>query len=191
VEKIKIPNRPFGPFPVVLAGAEVNGRPNYATIGACGVVSLEPVLYISLRSTHHTTSGIRKHGYFSVNIPPVDLVQKTDYCGLVSGKTTDKSAVFTSFYDELGKAPMISECRLNFLCKVIQSIPIFDFELFFGEIIAAYANEQCLTNGQPDPKKIDPMMLMGSSYWSLGQSVGTVFKEGAAYKKAQKAETTE
>ncbi len=185
MEKIKIPNRPCGPFPVVLAGADVDGRPNYATVGACGVVSLEPVLYISLRGTHYTTSGVREHGYFSVNIPAAELVQKVDYCGLVSGKTADKSSVFTSFYDELGQAPMIGECPLNFLCQVIRSIPIFDFELFFGEIVAAYANERCLTEGVPDPKKIDPMMLMGSSYWGLGQAAGTVFKEGAPLKKAQ------
>ncbi len=36
--KIKLQNRPVGPFPTVLAGADVNRKPNYTTIGACGVV---------------------------------------------------------------------------------------------------------------------------------------------------------
>jgi flavin reductase (DIM6/NTAB) family NADH-FMN oxidoreductase RutF len=35
----------FGPFPTMIIGADVNGKPNYVTVGACGVVSLEPVLY--------------------------------------------------------------------------------------------------------------------------------------------------
>lgn len=181
--KIKIPNRPVGPFPTVLAGANVQGKPNYATIGACGVVSLEPVLYISLKSTHYTTLGVKENGYFSVNVPSADLIQKTDYCGLVSGHTTDKSNVFTSFYDELGRAPMIHECPLNFLCRVIQSLPILGFEMFFGEIVAAYANEQCLADGKLDPQTLDPVILIGNSYWSLDQTIGAVFRAGAALKK--------
>jgi len=167
----------------MLVGADVNGRPNYATVGACGVVSLKLVLYISLKSTHYTTLGVKENGFFSVNIPPSDLVQKTDYCGIVSGHRFDKSNVFTPFYDQLGKAPMISECSMNILCKVIRTIPMFDFDFFLGEIVAVYINEQCLTNGKPDPLKINPMILMGGSYCNLGQVVGTAFKEGKAFKK--------
>jgi hypothetical protein len=40
--KKKIANIPFGPFITVLAGAMVNGKPNYATLGAYGVVSEKP-----------------------------------------------------------------------------------------------------------------------------------------------------
>jgi flavin reductase (DIM6/NTAB) family NADH-FMN oxidoreductase RutF len=185
MKKVKIDNRPFGPFPVVLVGAAVNGKPNYVTIGACGVVSLEPVLFISLRSSHYTTVGVKENGYFSINIPPAGLVRETDYCGMVSGKTADKSTVFTAFYDEKGKAPMISECSMNFLCKVIRRVPVSDFEMFFGEIVAAYVNEECLTDGKPDPKKIDPLLLMGPTYLDLGHAVGEVFKAGVAYKKSR------
>ncbi|MTV49875.1 flavin reductase family protein [Heliobacillus mobilis] len=185
MEKVKIPIRPLGPFPTVLAGADVDGKPNYATIGACGVVSLEPVLYISLRSTHYTTTGVKENGYFSINIPSADMVQVTDYCGIVSGKETSKANMFSSFYDELGRAPMISECPINMLCKVIKSMPIFDFEMFFGEIVSAYANQESLTDGRVDPQKINPMIMMGNSYWNLGQAVGELFKEGEAYKKSQ------
>lgn len=177
--KIKIQNRPFGPFPTVLVGAEVNGRPNYVTIGACGVVSLKPVLYISLKSTHYTTSGVKESGFFSANIPSANLIQKTDYCGIASGHRTDKSNLFTPFYDEAGKAPMIQECPMNFLCKVIQTIPVFDFEMFLGEVVAVYVNEQCLTDGKPDPIKINPLILMGPNYCNLEQAVGAVFKAGA------------
>jgi flavin reductase (DIM6/NTAB) family NADH-FMN oxidoreductase RutF len=90
--------------------------------------------------------------------------------------------MFTPFYGELGKAPLISECPMNMLCKVINTIPLFDFEFFLGEIVAAYVNEQCMTDGKPDPKKINPMILMGTNYWDLGQAIGTVFKEGAALR---------
>lgn len=184
-EKSKLPNRPFGPFPTMLVGVDVNERPNYVTIGACGVVSLEPVLYISLKTTHHSTSGVKENGFFSVNIPSAGMVQQTDYCGIVSGKTLDKSILFTSFYDDIGKAPMIKECPMNMLCKVIKSIPMFGFEMFFGEIVAVYGSRQCLTDGKLDPLKVNPIIMMGAAYFNLGEVVGQAFKEGLEFKKNQ------
>lgn len=182
MEKVKLPNRPFGPFPTVLAGVDVGGKPNYVTIGACGVVSLDAVLYISLKSTHFSTRGVKENGYFSVNIPSADMVKITDYCGVVSGTDTDKSKLFTAFYNEAGKAPMIKECPMNLLCKVVNSIEMFGFEMFFGEIVAVYADEQCLIEGKLDPLKVNPMLMMGASYYNLGQVVGDLFKDGVEFK---------
>ncbi|MDP4092801.1 MAG: flavin reductase family protein [Bacillota bacterium] len=184
MQKVKINNYPMvNPAPVVIAGAEVDGKPNYATIGAFGVVCLAPVFYISLKETHFTTQGIRENGYFSVNIPTADMVRITDYCGMVSGKTTDKANLFNSFYDDAGKAPMISEAPMNFLCKVIQTVPISGFEVFFGEIVLTYIDDNCLTDGRPDPAKINPMVLVGPNYFNIGQLIGNAFKEGVKFKQ--------
>lgn len=174
--KQRISNIPFGPYIAVLAGATVNGKPNYAAIGAYGVVSQKPVLYISLKNTHCTTKGVVENGFFSVNIPSSEDIKKTDYCGTVSGNKVDKSRVFESFYDESGNAPLIKECPVNYLCKVIQTIPMFDFTMFIGEIVAAYANEDCLENGRPDALKVKPTVLMDSGYFDLNERVGSIFK---------------
>lgn len=183
--KIKMPNRPAMPFPTVLVGADINGKPNYCTVGACGVVNLEPLLYVSLKDTHYTTAGIKENGFFSVNLPSPDLAEKTDFCGVVSGKTIDKSELFTSFYDEAGRAPLIQECPINMLCKVTQTIAVSGFTMFLGEIAAVYAEEAGLTDGQIDPVKINPMIMMYPSYFTLGKAVGTVFLDGSNYKKTQ------
>lgn len=180
--KKKIANIPFGPYITVLAGSTVDGKPNYATVGAYGVVSQNSVLYISLKNSHHTTAGVAENGFFSVNIPSSELIDKTDYCGIVSGNKTDKSKVFESFYDEAGKAPMIKECPVNYLCKVIQAIPIFDFTMFLGEIVAVYANEDCLENGKPDALKIKPIVMMAAEYFDLNESIGSAFKAGTGYQ---------
>jgi hypothetical protein len=50
--------------------------------------------------------------------------------------------------------------------------------MFFGEIVAAYAGEDCLTTGQPDPIKIDPIIMMGFSYCSLDTVICQPFAEG-------------
>jgi flavin reductase (DIM6/NTAB) family NADH-FMN oxidoreductase RutF len=93
----------------------------------------------------------------------------------------DKSNVFESFYDDAGKAPMIKECPVNYLCKVIQTIPIFDFTMFLGEIVAVYANEVCLENDRPDALKIKPIVMMDAGYFDLNERIGSAFKAGADY----------
>ena len=183
MKKNKIENYPMvNPTPIVIVGTTVNGKANYATVGAFGVVCMAPIFYISLKGTHYSTIGVRENGFFSVNLPSADMVQKTDYCGMVSGHTVDKSTVYTAFYDEQGNAPMISESPMNYLCKVVNTIPINDFEVFFGEIIATYINEDCLKDGKPDPLKISPTLAMGPTYYSLGKQIGKVFQEGAALR---------
>lgn len=65
------------------------------------------MLAISLNKSHYTCTGIKENGTFSINIPSVEMVAKTDYCGLVSGNDGDKSILFHTFYGILENAPMI------------------------------------------------------------------------------------
>ena len=102
--KVKLPNQPIGPFPAMIVGAMVSDKPTYTTVGAGGCACLEPVLCVSLKDGHYITTGIRESGSFSVNIPSPSLVRELDYCGIVSGKDTDKSGLFTAFYDAAGQA---------------------------------------------------------------------------------------
>jgi flavin reductase (DIM6/NTAB) family NADH-FMN oxidoreductase RutF len=182
--KIRLPNQPIGPFPAMIVGAMVNGRPTYTTVGAGGCACLAPVLCASLKNTHYITGGIEKTGSFSVNIPNSGLVRETDHCGIVSGWDADKSGIFRPFFDEAGEAPMIEECPLNFLCRVRSSTEIDGFTMFFGDIVAAFASEGCLANGaggadgRPDAMKIDPLIMIAQSYCNLGGAVGRVFQEG-------------
>jgi flavin reductase (DIM6/NTAB) family NADH-FMN oxidoreductase RutF len=178
LKKIKLENQPFGPFPAALAGAMVEDKPNYVMAGAVGCVCLDPVLYVSLKSTHYTTAGVKENGYFSINIPSVDLLPQADFCGLVSGKDTDKSKLFHSFFDEAGNAPMIEECPMNFLCKVFQRVTVRGFDVFYGEIVAAYATESKMCANKPDVEKISPFIMIGAEYCSVDQVVGKAFSAG-------------
>ena len=178
MQKIKLENQAVGPFPAMLVGAMVNGKPTYTTVGAGGCACLEPVLCVSLKNTHYITEGIVQSGYFSVNIPRAALVKEMDFCGMASGRDVDKSGLFATFFDAAGQAPMIEECPLNFLCKVCDSKEIRGFTMFFGEIAAAFADKSCMTDGRPDPIKIDPIIMMGFSYCVLGSIVGQPFAEG-------------
>lgn len=178
MKKIKLANQAVGPFPGMLVGTMVNEKPTYTTVGAGGCACLEPVLCVSLKNTHYITEGIVKTGYFSVNIPGSALVKELDLCGIVSGRDVDKSVLFTHFFDDAGHAPMIEECSLNFLCQVCDKKEIRGFTMFFGDIVAVFADEACLTDGKPDPVKIDPIIMMGFHYCDLKSIIGQPFVEG-------------
>ena len=186
--KVNIGKMSVSPSPAVIAGALVDGKENYLTLGGYGGMSMNPpMVYITVNKAHYTNPGIKENGYFSVNIPSSDMAVKTDYVGLVSGRDTDKSAVFSNFYGSVKKAPMIEECPVNMLCKVFKIVDLPNNDVFIGEIVETYVKEECLTDGRPDPKKIDPMILMGSSYLSLGKVAGAAFKDGQALIKKGKA----
>jgi flavin reductase (DIM6/NTAB) family NADH-FMN oxidoreductase RutF len=182
MSKVKIENNAFSyPMPMTLVGAMVNGRPNFLAVAWVSMVNYKPpMLGIALGKGHHTNPGIRAEGAFSVNLPSVDLLEKTDYCGIVSGRKTDKSGLFTVFKGEGTGAPLIEECRLCAECKLARVVDLGADELFIGEIAGVYADPQCLTDGKPDLKKLDPFVLSmpANGYWRVGERIGAAWSVG-------------
>ena len=187
MSKVNIGTTPASLSPAIIAGAIVNGKANYLTLGGCGGMSRSPpLMYITLNKAHYTNAGIKEHGWFSVNVPSRDQVVRTDYVGLVSGKDTDKSGVFTPFYGKAGNAPMIEECPVNILCRVIQTVYMpsqTNAEIFIAEIEEVYVNKECMTDGKPDFNKIKPIMLAGGAGGALylemtGKPAGVAYHDG-------------
>ncbi len=187
--KIK-PSAYLFPMPVALIGANVNGKPNFEPIAYVGIVEYKPPL-ISVASyeTHYTNIGIKENGVFSVNTPSENILKGTDYCGIVSGKNSDKSEVFDVFYGDLKTAPMISQSPLNLECKVIKTIKISDFvdiekshELFIGEVVNAYADDEYLTEGAPDISKFKTFTFSMGHYWKVGEKFAKAWEVGKNYK---------
>jgi hypothetical protein len=54
---------------------------------------------------------------------------------------------------------------------------IYGFTMFFGDIVASFINDECLTNGKPDPIKIDPIIMIGMSYCNLKSIIGQPYSE--------------
>ena len=173
------------PVPIVLAGALVYGKPNYATIGDTGLMGISPPLvFISSHVNHHTNIGIVEHHTFSINIPSTDLLKKADYCGIVSGAEVDKSVLFTNFFGELETAPMIAECPVNLECRVVKEFKIQHRQVFVGEVIATHIEENILlANGQrkilPNLAELDPIIYaLDNHYYQIGEQIGMGYQEG-------------
>lgn len=130
------------PMPVTLVGANVGSRPNFLTVAFCGIMNPQPpIIYVALNKAHHTNAGIKENKSFSVNIPSAEMVRVTDYCGLASGRDTDKSRLFEVFYGELATAPMIEQCPINMECRLVQTLEFSIDEVFIAEIVQSYSEE--------------------------------------------------
>lgn len=187
MEKINLGPKVFiYPMPVTLVGATVHGRDNFMTAAWVMRVNMTPPLVaVAINRAHYTAGGIRENETFSLNFPGVALLEKTDYCGLVSGRKVDKSAIFEVFYGMLESAPMITECPLCLECRLVNIVELPSNHLFIGEIVAGYSEARFLTEGVPDLKKMDLMVLTmpDKHYWSLGEPVGEAWSAGKKLKE--------
>ena len=178
------------PIPIILAGANVNGRPNFATLGDCGLMGISPPLvFISSHKDHYSNIGILENDTYSINFPTTDMLAVTDYCGIVSGRDVDKSKLFETFYGELHTAPMIMACPVNMECKVIKEFSIQHRQIFIGEVIMTYVDEEHLQ--EIDGRKVIAEMgklypiiyALDNHYYKIGEAIGTGYQEGQNFSK--------
>ena len=172
------------PLPTTLIGALVNGKPNYTTIANVGIVDPASVS-LGMNKSHYINAGIKANKTFSVNIPSTKLVKETDFCGLASGKSTDKSDIFKTFYGKLKTAPMIEECSINMECELIKTVDFPSHDIFMGKVVATHCDESVLTNGEVDFEKVQPILFVmnDASYWGLGKKFAKAWSIGKEFKK--------
>lgn len=177
----------INPMVIGLIGAQVNGKANFITVGQVYRLNMSPA-YIgtSIHPTHYTAGGIEEHKAFSVNIPHCGMAEVTDYCGVVSGRNRDKSALFELFYGELGSsAPMIVECPMCFECTLVDTLEMPSNTLYVGEVVGSYSEERFIKDGHPDVQAMNPLLYTATDrkYWSVGAYVAKAYQVGVGYDK--------
>ena len=180
---------PAYPMPVSLVGAYVDGKPNFMAVAWFTIACYKPPrIAISLGKGHYTNPGIKENKTFSVCLPSEDMVEMTDYCGIVSGKKIDKSEIFDLFYGELKTAPLIKDCPLSMECQLVEIVESGLNEIFIGEIRGTYTEERFLTDGKLDFRKMKPLILSqpDTSYWGLGEQVARAWNIGKKYNAKRK-----
>lgn len=186
MEKVKINSGAafLYPMPMVLVGSVVEGNVNFMAVGWVSRVNAKPPLFAIALGPHHTNKGIDENKEFSINIPDVSLMEKTDYCGLVSGRKTDKSELFNVFFGDLGKAPLIKECPVCMSCSLYDAVKLPFDTLYIGEPKEVFTEEKYLTNSILDIKKVNPFTLTmpDNHYWSVGENLGKAWNIGKSLK---------
>jgi flavin reductase (DIM6/NTAB) family NADH-FMN oxidoreductase RutF len=110
---------------------------------------------------------------------------ETDYCGIMTGKKTDKAALFDVFYGELNTAPMIRQCPVNMELKLYDVLDFSTHDIFIGELVQTYADETLLTDGSIDIARQKPLLfdMAKKQYWTLGPSIGHCWNAGKTLKR--------
>ena len=177
------------PMPATLVGANVNNKPNFMAVAWCGIVNSEPpMISVAIRHNRYTLKGIMDKLTFSVNIPSVDLVKETDYCGIASGSKVNKVEVcqFKVFYGKLNDAPLIEQCPVNLECKVVHILDLGSHSLIVGRIEETHISENCLTDGKPDVNKVEPFVYSRAvptrQYQAFGEVIAKAHSVGAELK---------
>lgn len=179
------------PWTQTILGTHLEGKVNFMALDWLTRANYKPpMLGICVNKHNASHAAILDTGEFSVNVPTTDMVEVTDYTGLVSGKRTDKSGLFEIFYGELKAAPMITACPITIECRVLKTVDLPTNSFFIGEIINIFTEDRFLTEGKPDVKKINPFLLTmpDNRYWSVGENIGKAWNAGKALRKQSKQE---
>ena len=178
------------PMPTTLVGATVNEKANFLAVAHVGILNHGSPQYLSigLSKSHYTNAGIADNRSFSICLPSEDLMVQTDYCGIMTGKKTDKAALFDLFYGKLKTAPMIRQCPVNMELKLHDVLDFNTHDIFVGELVETYADETVLVDGKIDLTKIRPLLFDMSSiqYFSLGKAIGKCWNIGKTLKKSSR-----
>jgi len=182
------------PWAQTILGTHLEGKVNFMALDWLTRANYDPpMLGICVSKNNASHAAILDTGEFSVNVPSVEMVEITDYTGLVSGKRVDKSELFEVFYDELKPAPIISDCPITMECKVAQTVDLPTNSFFIVEIINIFSEEKYLTDGKPDVKKANPFLLTmpDNRFWAIGECVGKAWDAGKALRKRLQQEKEE
>lgn len=168
VKKIKVDlssaARLIPPKHVVLVSCRgKRGKTNIITLAWSMPTSIRPpMLAISVAPKRLSHKMIMKTKEFVVNIPTMDIVKETLFCGRRNGRRLDKfkESGLTPLKAKIVKPPIIKECIAHLECKRIQQVTTGDHTIFVGEILAAYVNEGVF-DGTYNLRKVKPIYHMG------------------------------
>lgn len=169
----------LAPVPAVLAGCGDGTRRNpynLITIGWCGMACSDPPqLTIGVRPERFSFGLIRRTGEFTINLVPVELAETLDYCGVVSGKATDKfkERGLTPVPGEKVKAPLVAECPVALECRVNNTLELGSHWLFIADILAVRVNPDLVdSNGKLDMEKANLIAYAHGCYYEVGAALG-------------------
>lgn len=171
------PSTMLNPVPVVMVScADSEGKPNIITLAWAGTINSDPpMVSISVRKERYSFDLIKEKGEFVINLPTKKLTFATDYCGVKSGRDTDKFEAMGLTPEPASKVgvPIIKECPVNLECVVRQSMELGSHIMFLAEVVATDVEETLLDEkGKLDLNKAELICYSHGEYFPLGKPLG-------------------
>ncbi len=166
----------LAPVPPVLVTCCADGRVNVLTVGWTGICATHPPMtYISVRPSRFSYDMIRKTGEFVINLTTTAMVKAVDFCGVRSGRDTDKLAAcgLHTLPAEHGDVPVLAEAPVSLLCKVRQIIPLGSHDMFLAEITGTSVDGRYLdSKGRLNLQQSGLLAYAHGEYFALGRKCG-------------------
>lgn len=139
------PGNMLYPVPAVLVtAADREGNSNIFTVAWAGTICTNPpMLSISVRPERHSYHMIRETGEFVVNLTTESMAWATDYCGVRSGRDTDKwkDTGLTPEKANVVNVPVIKESPVNIECRVVKVEELGSHHMFIADVVAVDVDE--------------------------------------------------
>lgn len=141
----------LNPTPVVLVSCAEKGNPehrNMITLAWTGTVNSEPpMVSISVRKSRYSHELIRQSGEFVVNLTDEKMCRAVDYCGVKSGRDTDKAKETGLRYmpaEGLDTAPAVEGAPVSLCCRVKEVLELGSHDLFIGQVETVMVREDLI-----------------------------------------------
>ena len=181
----------LAPVPPTLVTCGTMEHPNVLTVAWTGVLATHPPMtYISVRPTRYSYDIIREHQEFVINLPTSSMMQATDFCGVRSGRDTDKFAVcgLTPEPAQTVQAPLIAQCPVSLECHVTSMKELGTHTVFEAEITGVNVEEAFLdSKGKLNLQQCGLLAYAHGEYFSLGRKLGNFGDSVRKKKKHKKA----
>ena len=179
------PGNMLYPLPAVMISCQEKGKkPNIITVAWAGTICSDPVMVsISVRKERFSHDIIKNSGEFVINLVTEDLAFATDYCGVKSGKNTDKfkDMKLTPINIEGVSAPAIAESPLSLACKVKEIKELGSHDMFIAEVVSVTVDDKYMNeNGKFELNSSKLVTYSHGEYFGLGKKIG---KFGYSVKK--------
>jgi flavin reductase (DIM6/NTAB) family NADH-FMN oxidoreductase RutF len=166
-------NRLLHPMHTVLVSCiGTTGKPNIITLAWITPTSMNPPLVaVVIRPTRLSHALITETKEFVINIPTMNILKQTLFCGRLSGKQHDKfgETGLTPLPARRVKPPIIKECVAHLECRLHSQFTTGDHTVFIGEIVDAYADREAF-NIRYDLKKASMIFHLGGDEFATLKS---------------------
>ncbi len=170
------------PMPVLIIGTyDEKGNPD-AMNAAWGGTYDTNMVTVSL-SKHQTTDNLELKKCFTLAFGTKKTLKACDYVGIVSGRNEPekiKKSGLTPVKAPNIDAPLFEEFPLTLECEVVS----FEDGTLIARIRNAIVDEEVLTEGKIDPKKMEAIVYepVTHKYLLAAEAVGQAFHDGLSLK---------
>ncbi len=170
------PGTMLSPVPPVMVTCGTMEKPNVLTVAWTGIVNTEPPMtYISVRPSRFSHNIIKTSGEFVINVSSLELAKACDYCGVTSGRKTDKIKDMKLELEacQKVKAPMLKKAPISLEC-IVKSVQSFGtHDMFLAEIVNVSIDDKYLEkDGRFALEKAGLLAYAHGRYYTLGRDLG-------------------